>query len=191
MTPLPPRGLRPAKPFPKPITTPPQPDNPPRKPYCVKNGSSSAWTVNVLFRLQSWIRNASDRSIFCALIALRAVGSESALPIQTKEPSSPTRNTSRASIVAPRRDKVTRDIRVTRTDLKTAKRGDLWELSILTGLYGRFASETAVRKDHDLRHGDSARRETTARLGSSKRSGFPLRDAERRFSLYFELANKT
>jgi hypothetical protein len=32
MTPLPPRGLPPAKPFPKPITTPPKPDNPPRKP---------------------------------------------------------------------------------------------------------------------------------------------------------------
>lgn len=32
MTPLPPRGLPPAKPFPRPITTPPKPDNPPRKP---------------------------------------------------------------------------------------------------------------------------------------------------------------
>ena len=31
MTPLPPRGLPPAKPFPKPITTPPKPDNPPRE----------------------------------------------------------------------------------------------------------------------------------------------------------------
>jgi hypothetical protein len=29
--PLPPRGLPPAKPFPKPITTPPKPDSPPRK----------------------------------------------------------------------------------------------------------------------------------------------------------------
>jgi hypothetical protein len=32
MTLLRPRGLPPAKPFPKPITTPPKPDNPPRKP---------------------------------------------------------------------------------------------------------------------------------------------------------------
>lgn len=31
MIPLPPRGLPPAKPFPKPITTPPKPDNSPRK----------------------------------------------------------------------------------------------------------------------------------------------------------------
>jgi hypothetical protein len=30
--PLPPRGLPPAKPFPKPVTTEPNPDNPPRKP---------------------------------------------------------------------------------------------------------------------------------------------------------------
>ncbi len=65
------------------------------------------------FRFQSWIRNASDFSALSDLITLKAVGSELALPIQIKEPSGRTRNTSRASIVAPRRDKVTSDIRVT------------------------------------------------------------------------------
>ena len=63
------------------------------------------------FRCESWIRNASDDSTLCVLITVRAVGSESALPIHTKEPSGLTRNTSRGSIVAPRRDKVTKDIR--------------------------------------------------------------------------------
>jgi len=66
----------------------------------------------VSFRCESWIRYASDGSTLSVLITLRAVGSESALPIHTKEPSGLTRNTSRASIVAPRRGKVTRDIRV-------------------------------------------------------------------------------
>ena len=68
------------------------------------------------FRRESWIRNASDGPALSDLITLRAVGSESALPIQMKEPSGLTRNTSRASIVAPRRDEVTRDIRVTRIE---------------------------------------------------------------------------
>ena len=89
------------------------------------------------FRRESWIRYASEGSTLSVLITLRAVGSESALPIHTKEPSGLTRNTSRACIVAPRNDKVTRDSRVTRIKgngrCKTARRGDLSELSILTG----------------------------------------------------------
>jgi hypothetical protein len=89
------------------------------------------------FRCESWIRNASDGSTLNVLITLKAVGSESALPIHTKEPSGLMRNTSRASIVAPRRDKVTRDIPLTRIKKngrwKTARRDDLSELSILTG----------------------------------------------------------
>jgi len=68
----------------------------------------------VSFRFESWIRNASDGLTLSALITLRAVDSESALPIQMTEPSGLSRNTSRASIVAPRRDKATSDIRVTR-----------------------------------------------------------------------------
>ena len=39
MSPLPPRGLPPAKPFPKPITTPPKPDNPPCKSYAFKKAA--------------------------------------------------------------------------------------------------------------------------------------------------------
>jgi hypothetical protein len=77
------------------------------------------------FRCESWIRNASDGSTLSVLITLRAVGTESALPIHTKEPSDLMRNTSRASTVAPRREGNGR--------WKTARRGDLSELSILTG----------------------------------------------------------
>jgi hypothetical protein len=111
----------------------------------------------VSFRCESWIRNASDDSTLSVLIILRAVGSESALPIHTKEPSGLTRNTSRPSkvIVAPRRDKVTRYIRVTRIEgngrWKTARRGDLSQLSILTGSRDAGRGDQRASTRHPLK----------------------------------------
>ena len=105
------------------------------------------------FRFQSWIRNASDVSALSDLITLKAVGSELALPIQIKEPSGLTRNTSRASIVAPRRDKVTSDIRVAGikgkwADGKLLEEAIFWNCQFLqVGRCGDGARQSGVTPD--------------------------------------------